>query len=45
VDLRPLEGTDMLRTHLVKNPYAVPAMSEQWRAMLQQASWSIEESQ
>jgi hypothetical protein len=43
VDLRLLDGTDMLRTPLVKNPSPVPATSEQWRTMLKQASWTAQE--
>jgi hypothetical protein len=40
VDLRLLEGTDMLRTELVRNAHAAPARSEQWANALETTGWS-----
>ena len=40
VDLRLLERSEMIRTELIKNAHAVPAISDQWRNALRTTGWS-----
>ncbi len=39
VDLRLLEGADMLRTELFRDTYAAPLRSREWQAALAKSGW------